>query len=348
MTVAIDWGSTSFRAFHFDSEGNLLNQYQGEHGIKQAQGLASKERKVWFERTLLEICRDWIEADRKFSAASDSAKENQWVCEGSENRVDVVLSGMVTSRNGWIETPYINCPLVLDDLRKHSVNHNVDGIELAFLPGVSVNADHPDVMRGEELQLIGVDLHSTDCHSVAANETENRQVQTIFVLPGTHSKWVSCRSSGSESLAIESFHTCPTGEVFDSLLNHTLIGGLAVEGDWSETMFATSVKTGYSSQRFLSSLFAARSGVLLESLDASAVPAYLSGMLIGREIREGMDVPSAFALDKQSSKSKVSLVLIGEPQLCQLYLRALQTLEIPATVAGEDMSAAGFKKLLGY
>ena len=60
MTVAIDWGSTSFRAFHFDSEGNLLNQYQGEHGIKQAQGLASKERKVWFERTLLEICRDSV------------------------------------------------------------------------------------------------------------------------------------------------------------------------------------------------------------------------------------------------------------------------------------------------
>jgi len=200
--------------------------------------------------------------------------------------VDVVLSGMVTSRNGWIETPYIECPILLNDLRKHSVRFASAGFQLAFLPGVSVNGDHPDVMRGEELQLIGVEPSYVNGSSGANVAADLRQDQTIFVLPGTHSKWVSCRSSlnvgvaadidvkdsnandsavNDAQLTIESFHTCPSGELYDSLLNHTLIGGLAVQGDWSETTFLTSVKSGYSSQRLLSSLFAARSGVLLES-----------------------------------------------------------------------------------
>jgi len=375
MTVAIDWGSTSFRAFHFDDDGNLLNKYQGEHGIKKAQGLTDHERNAWFEKTLVEACGGWIAIDRKAPSVNKKGFANAWITGGSDDAVDVVLSGMVTSRNGWIETPYIECPVQLSDLRKHSVRRTFAGARLAFLPGVSVGGNHPDVMRGEELQLIGVELRSVNGVRDAAGIERD---QTIFVLPGTHSKWASCHSllidgvsddvyaddvyanneaANGARLTIESFHTCPSGELYDSLLNHTLIGGLAVQGEWSETTFLAAVKSGFSSQRLLSSLFAARSGVLLESLEATAAPAYLSGLLIGREIREGIDELAARQEDGQSSSTAVAatasgqgldIVLIGEPKLCGLYLQALQALNLPARAAGADMSEAGFRKLIGY
>ena len=266
---------------------------------------------------------------------------NGWLSGSSERQVDVVLSGMVTSRNGWVETPYISCPLILEDLRKHSVRYEFQDIQLAFLPGVSVTGQYPDVMRGEELQLIGVELDSVGGGSGVKDTAESQQDQAIFVLPGTHSKWVNCRCDRHDTkLTIESFHTCPSGELYDTLLKYTLIGGLALRDHWDEAAFVSSVKTGFTSQRFLSSLFAARSGVLLESLDASAVPAYLSGLLIGREIREGID---ELAVNDQLSStpgnSDVSalgpgIVLVGEPQLCGLYLRALKHLNISARVAG--------------
>jgi len=329
MTVAIDWGSTSFRAFHFDDAGNLLNKYQGEHGIKKAQSLKDQERNAWFENTLVETCGSWIDIDRETPSANRQGFAKAWLSGGSEDAVDVVLSGMVTSRNGWVETPYIECPIQLDDLRKHSVRRTLAGFSLAFLPGVSVIGSHPDVMRGEELQLIGVELSSVDGVSDASarGAASIAQDHTIFVLPGTHSKWVSCRGSVNEGVAngaqltIESFHTCPSGELYDSLLNHTLIGGLAEQGNWSEMTFLAAVKSGFSSQRLLMDELAA------EPADNKTPTTPVTTMLSGQS---------------------PNIVLIGEPQLCGLYLQALQALNIPARVAGEDMSEAGFKTLLGY
>ena len=84
---------------------------------------------------------------------------------------------------------------------------------LAFAPGLSTENDGmPDVMRGEETQVFG------------ALEISKR-TDGLFLLPGTHSKWV--RVIGGR---IGSFRTFMTGEVFGALKEHTILGRLMRDG----------------------------------------------------------------------------------------------------------------------
>jgi len=186
IQTAVDWGSTSFRAYRFDGNGAVVDTVSIAAGIKQAQALEGPARAGWFETTLFDAVGGWLEPGEP-----------------------VLLSGMITSRNGWHESPYLNCPVELASLLSHTKSIHCRGHELHFLPGVAMGATEADVMRGEELQLIG-----------HAGHTEG-----LFVLPGTHSKWVL-----ADQQHIKRFRTIPTGEIFDALLNQTLIGALAKSG----------------------------------------------------------------------------------------------------------------------
>ena len=280
--VAVDWGSSSFRAYRFDSTAEPVEKVEAPAGIKTVSN--GDFEAVLFEHT------------------------GHWLHDGDA----VLLSGMITSRNGWVETPYLECPVPLLHLAEKSVHKPLaGGITAMFLPGVCT---HNDVMRGEELQLYG-----------AINSDEQ-----IVVLPGTHSKWAYVKSG-----VLEKFHTVVTGELFDLLINNSLVGGLASSTTRSESGFAKGVHDGFGTAAIISQLFTARAGVLLGHLDAREVHSYLSGLLIGNEISEsaGMypDVP---------------VLLIGAESLVADYQTAFNLLEIMAKPNQCDAAASGFQKLI--
>ena len=311
--IAIDWGSTSFRAYRFDDHGALQDTLALPAGIKTAQNLEAAERSAWFEKTLLDAV-------------------GQWLGSGES----LLLSGMITSRNGWHESPYLDCPVTLSALLPQAFEVDCRSHRLKFLPGVALRDQGADVMRGEELQLIGL----------------TGVEPAMYVMPGTHCKWVLANRD-----TLFSFRTFPTGELFDVLLKHTLIGGLAAQEGSDHTaeaagssVFADAVQKGYREKGFMASLFFARAGVLLEKLQPDEVRAYLSGLLIGREIGEAMavlfDAVSDSALATRHADPKGALTLVGDSALCALYQQALEVLGIESCYEERDTTVMSFQTLL--
>lgn len=310
-SIAVDWGSTSFRAYRFSDGFELADTIALPAGIKAAQDLKPADRSAWFEQTLYDAVGQWL-------SASDS----------------VLLSGMVTSRNGWHESPYLDCPVALSELLSHALEVDCQGYRLKFLPGVALRGANADVMRGEELQLIGL--------------TGDRPA--TYVMPGTHSKWVLANRD-----TLYSFRTVPTGELFDVLLKHTLIGGLA-EDEQSDAkpgdaaVFTRAVHKGYNEDGFTASLFFARAGVLLEKLQPADVRSYLSGLLIGREIRDAMTVLENTDLNSvanvQRADTTGKLTLIGDSALCSRYQQAFDILGFEAEYEERDTTVMSFRTLL--
>lgn len=292
--IGIDWGSTSFRAYLINHAGEIIDQIRSADGVK---AVADNR----FEATLLSKVEHWLTPDSM-----------------------LLLSGMITSRNGWLETPYLPCPFALTGLLDHSVNRQIYSnrlnikIEALFLPGACTN-DPADVIRGEELQLYGV-----------ARGPKEKNINQLVVLPGTHSKWALVNGG-----VLENFHTVATGELFDVLINQTLIGGLASSTSPDYEAFSHGIRTGYASTAIISQLFTARSGVLLNKLDASQVYSYLSGLLIGNEIKESLQMISANA----------PILIIGSESLATSYASAFDCLQIPAEIESREAAALGFQKL---
>jgi len=283
IKAGVDWGSSGFRAYRFDRSGEVVEAIESDLGIK-----FSKSR--GFEETLFETLGHWLDTGDQ-----------------------VLLCGMICSKDGWVESPYMNCPAVLDQLVTKAKKISVRGIECTFLPGVSSN-DPPNIMRGEETQLLG---------------TKSAHKNYLAIVPGTHSKWVRI----SEQTIVE-FATIATGEIFEVLLNHSLIGKLCDDSRWNETVFLKAVKLGFNSKTITSDLFVCRSGVLLKQLTSTDAYTHLSGLLIGNEIREGLQLSSSIHLP---------IVLIGNPKLCQKYQSALSHLNLTASIEPPDSAARGFQ-----
>ncbi len=288
ITVGIDWGSSSFRAYRFNACAEVIDQFISSDGIKTLQPAD-------YQSVLLSCVGRWLNT-------GDT----------------VLLSGMITSRNGWLETPYLPCPLALSELLTASVSQCFKQsdleLELLFLPGAFIEQP-ADVMRGEELQLYG-----------AVQNTKQ-----LVVLPGTHSKWALVNHG-----VLESFNTVVTGELFDVLINKTLIGGLASGKDHIQPVFAEGVQTGFNNNAIVSELFTARSGVLLGTLQATEVASWLSGLLIGNEIRERY----------QTLDTEASILIIGSDELGTRYSQAFEQLGISAVVEARDPALSGFRKLI--
>jgi len=310
-TIGIDWGSSSLRAYLFDTNHNLLDKVESDRGItrlpRSSENPSGKEhslsKKEHFESTLYDVVADWRQSGMR-----------------------VLLSGMVTSRNGWVETPYMPCPANPRSLFDFSVSMEWQNLKLSFLPGVcQVGTQQgaevmPDVMRGEELQLLAIGPKTG---------TE------LIVLPGTHSKWAVVDSD-----AILAFRTIPTGELFDVLLSHSLVGGLAQSHEqvaWSDSHFNDGVEFSFTHDMILGQLFTCRSSVLLEQRTPSESHSWLSGLLIGREIREGVSL-------QQSDVASIRLV--GNAKLCKLYEQALQHLGIGCETDSRDAAQYGYQRML--
>jgi 2-dehydro-3-deoxygalactonokinase len=150
--IAVDWGTTSFRAYRLDAAGIVVDKREAPLGI-----LAVKEQR--FAEALESQVSDWLE----------------------DGETTIVMSGMIGSRQGWREQAYVQCPAGPDELaaRMGSVNWGMHARKAWIVPGLitrDAQGVH-DVMRGEETQIIGVlDDLGPGTHTLC--------------LPGTHSKWV--------------------------------------------------------------------------------------------------------------------------------------------------------------
>ena len=283
IKAAVDWGSTSFRGFTFDPQGNFLDSVSGPYGIKS---IVDKQ----FPETLLKHIGHWLSADDT-----------------------VLLSGMITSRNGWVESTYLSCPVNLSDLLTHGTRLHYEHINFVFLPGVK-QVEPLDVMRGEELQLLGA------------------KYSGICIIPGTHSKWVHV-----ENRSVIRFRTIPTGELFDILVNNSLIGALLEEHLWDQACFFSGVECGYEGSTTISDLFTARTSVLLQQKSGSQSYSWLSGLLIGNEIREGLCM---------LPDNDRPMLLIGSASLCNRYQAALDFLGHQAMTASPDVTLHGFQTII--
>ncbi len=290
IRAAVDWGSSSFRAWLFDHSGQVLDTISDAGGIKFIEG---KE----FQAALSDRIGHWLSPNDR-----------------------VLLSGMITSRSGWIESEYLPCPVDLGNLLLHSKQLPSNNIDYIFLPGVS-QSNPPDVMRGEELQMLG---------ATASNS------QHVFIIPGTHSKWASVSNR-----MIDFFKTIPTGELFDVILRHTLLGELTTEdesGDTEqETAFEQGVIHGFESNTLVSDLFTTRSAVLLELTTDTSARHWLSGLLIGNEISEGMSRMNAGGITPE---------IIGSASLCEKYLTAFRHLSLDVRLADINATVRGFQEII--
>lgn len=284
--IGIDWGTSSLRAYLIGARGEVLDKVSSPEGIMQ---VANRD----FEGVLTRLIGCW----RRYGA------------------LPVLASGMITSRNGWVETPYAHVPLGAGDLAQSLVPYRTEsGIELRFITGVTTDhATGPDVMRGEETQIIGA-------HALGMSDG-------TFVMPGTHSKWI--RVSGGR---IDDYATYMTGEIFAALKGHTILGTLIEDGPFHAEGFAQGVSAGLDDgSNLLHDLFHVRTLPLMGRMERSAVADFLSGLLIGAEIKA--------ARSRGDTASHVTI--IGRNDLANRYEAALSGAGIVSCRAPDDIVATG-------
>ncbi len=242
-----------------------------------------------------------------------------WQADGPVG--DMTLCGMAGARGGLMEAIYVDCPAGIADWRGHQTCAMIDGVRIAVLPGLRHRGGTgvPDVMRGEETQIFGALALDPDLMA-----GEHR-----FLLPGTHSKWVDVRDGHTHM-----FRTVPTGELYALLIGQsTLTGkGGGGKGDFDQG-FARGLARA--DEPMMSALFEARAGRLLDDRSQDWARGYLSGLLISGEIVTNM-------------KRDVDVVLIGDPALCALYVRALDTAGCGhRTIDGDAAVLAGLQLARG-
>jgi 2-dehydro-3-deoxygalactonokinase len=221
---------------------------------------------------------------------------------------------MIGSAQGWREAPYVDAPASVDALAAGLAHvGTARGTPLVIVPGVIERGALPNVMRGEETQIVGALLADSALGDGDA----------LIGLPGTHAKWAFVHRG-----RIERFYTFMTGEVFAALSNHTILGRTMTTVAASDAdAFVRGVVTarGAHSIGVLATIFSSRTLGLTGQLSASQQSDYLSGLLIGHEL---CGLRAALDGDAHAHRplDGAALLLIGETALCERYACALGAL----------------------
>ncbi|MBS4074396.1 2-dehydro-3-deoxygalactonokinase [Ameyamaea chiangmaiensis] len=294
--VALDWGTSSLRGWLMDAEGHVRGEYAAPHGIMALP-------------------------EGGFAAAYAQARSGL----GADPALPALACGMVGSTSGWRDVPYVACPA--DPARLVEGLGARDGDVLPIVPGVRLDGPTPDVMRGEETQIMG-----------ALSQHPQWGASSIMIMPGTHSKWV--RIEGGQ---IESFRTFMTGELYAVLMKHSILGRPSQGGETSDSVrddaFRRGVLQAAASESGLAPiLFSARSLFVTGVLPGAATGDYLSGMVLGDEIRAGM---MAIGGTAPGADTIGRVVIVGEDALSRRYARAFDLLGLPAPRMVGNTAAAG-------
>lgn len=280
--IGVDWGTSSFRAWRFGPDGAVQGRVRAARGILQVP-------------------------PGGFAAALGE-EVGAWLAEGERL---ILLAGMVGSRQGWVEAPYVPCPAGPGEIAAALVPVPFAGADCRLVPGLSDrDADGvPEVMRGEETQILG-----------ALAETGE---EALICLPGSHAKWA--RVAGGRIAGFSSFMT---GEVFAALKGGTILGRMMDEGAEDEAAFAQGLARAGEGGGLLHHLFGVRTLGLTAGLTGAAAASYLSGLLIGHEIAAAMPRVGA-------------VFVIGAPALAGRYGRAIALAGGTPHLIGEEAGASG-------
>lgn len=290
--LACDWGTTNLRAWTLDGDGGVVARRDFALGVSR---LAPGEAAARFEAEV----RPALGAER----------------------LPAILCGMVGSNVGWTPVPYVDCPAGPGDVK---AGLSLVSERVWIVPGLRCEgvAGAPDVMRGEETQVLGW----------LAQVPERQAGRHLLCHPGTHAKWVLV-----EDGRIVRFVTAMTGELFAVLSQHSLLRSDAAADD--EAAFDEGVAAAGRGDALAARLFAARSRVVGGSADPESTPSYLSGVLIGAEVA---------AVPQLLGAGSWQVVLLGDPGLCRWYRRALLACGAEAEVFdGEAAALAGLSALGG-
>ncbi|MCB1380839.1 MAG: 2-dehydro-3-deoxygalactonokinase [Alphaproteobacteria bacterium] len=264
--IALDWGTTSFRAYRCDRTGQVLEQIAAPQGILSIAGGD-------FESALERHIGAW---DKSYP---------------------VIAAGMITSRQGWIELPYVECPAGIGDLSRNLHRFTTKSSRrMAFVTGLSYRGPDgmPEVMRSEEVQVFG------------SLDTGLRH----FITPGTHSKWITV-----ENDQIVGYATYVSGEVFAALKDHTILGRLMKPGTDDDVAFAQGVRAALADPGgFLHRIFSARSLGLFGEIEPGSIASYLSGQVIGTEVAHAI----------RNAAVNAEYCVLASPGIGERYVQALR------------------------
>jgi 2-dehydro-3-deoxygalactonokinase len=281
--IAVDWGTSNFRTFQLDADGTILARRSSPQGILRVEG-------GHFAETL-------------------HAEVGDWLAQGERH---ILLCGMIGSREGWVEAPYLPCPVGIEDLAQSVVEVPFADAEVRLVPGVSgTDFDGvPEVMRGEETEAMGI---LDTCGGTG-----------LVCFPGTHSKWIHLSDRKIVNLI-----TCMTGELYGALSRNTILERTMISGGGiDDTAFRRGIARSADSGGLLHHLFGVRTLTLMDQLREEASASYLSGLLIGHEVRAAMPPGGA-------------VHLVGAAPLCSLYAQTIEACGGSATVEDEDAAARG-------
>jgi len=308
--IALDWGTTSLRAYKLAAGGQVLEQRSLSSGIMQLPSgprmIAGQMCTDGFELAFDDACGDWLEA---------------------QPELPVIACGMVGSAQGWREAVYRDTPANVANLGTSlKTLRSLRGVNVHIVPGVIQRSRLPNVMRGEETQVLGV------LQSLPAGAGDN----LLIGLPGSHSKWVEVADG-----CIVHFDTFMTGELFAILSEHSILGRTQQRGAAFDGLaFDRGVQVALSPDGEigpLSTLFSARSLGLTGELSATEQVDYLSGLLIGHELVALASVQRR----RRDSSHLPSIILIGNSQLCARYSRALDACGFASVSLAEQATERG-------
>jgi 2-dehydro-3-deoxygalactonokinase len=311
--IALDWGTSVCRAYLVGDGGAVLAERREPSGIMTVVPRASSTERSYeraFDRTFEKLCAEWLTSDPE---------------------IPVIACGMVGSNHGWAEAKYRRVPT---DLMERSVALTTVrtriGATVHIIPGLIAEGVVPDVMRGEETQILGALVENL------RDGTLDSSADRIVMLPGTHSKWV--RVAGT---TVTDFTTCMTGEFYAWLTTDSTLSRLALRAetaDWEAfdrglDVVASPIGRG----GILRTAFSARTLVLTGQLAPDQVDDYVSGLLIGHELA---GIATSW-LAPAPALAPVHVLLCGDPNLNNRYRRALERLEVNATLAGSNSAPTG-------
>ena len=282
--IAVDWGTTNRRAYRLDPSGKCVDEFEDHKGVLSVPDGG-------FPDAIAEIR----------TRLGDHP---------------LLLAGMVGSNRGWKEAPYVACPASVDDLVAKLV---WAGDREAIVPGVSYTGEgRADVMRGEEVQLLGgaaaglIDPDSLVCH------------------PGTHNKWAFLRRG-----VILNFRTVMTGELFSLLKDHSILSDLLQGPVEPNDAFKRGVHLSMQDEALPAELFGVRAGVLLGQAKREEAAAFTSGLLVGTDVRIGLSKPFGVVVN-----------VVGRPELTKLYAAAISEDGRQANeIDGEKCFLAGIQEI---
>jgi 2-dehydro-3-deoxygalactonokinase len=290
--VGVNWGSTNFRAYLIGSDGVARDEYSAPAGI--------------------------VTLDRPGMAATMDQLAARW-----PDRGPVYASGMIGSNVGWTEVPYAEAPAGCVDLAAAAVNSNIGGVATRIVPGIACRRTfdgQPDILRGEEIELMGL--------------AALRAVDGWVALPGTHTKWARLKQG-----RVVEFFTSMSGEMFDRLTAKGLLASI-VDGEATDgPIFQQGAAVGRARQLGLGTLlFGARAQVVRGVLAKKDAASYIRGLLIGSEIAD------ALAIHPTMRDGVVPL--IGNAALSRLYASALGAAGVRSeTIDSRAACLRGFRAL---